>query len=350
MKTIQRIVQNGKGEFEPVPLNSTQGMSLMNAAGDINTSSTGYQYAITTLTYLKKQLTTQKFYEVSPFDYVPIAVGEGSFSDEMVTNLTFSDSGTFEAGLVNDGAANARIAGSESSIAKKSIKINKWNKQITYSILQVEQALRANNWDYIYSLHEARAKNWQLGIQKVAFVGLDDDTPGLLTNPDVNTNTTFITAPIGELSAANFNTFIAGLISTYFTNSNSTVTPDTFVIPQSDFFALQTPFPSASGVAYPVPRINYMLEAFKAASLNPNFKILPSAYADAGKNPEGKQIYALYRMDATSIRMDIPINLTTTQPNSGNNYQFQDVAYGQFTGVGVYRPLETLYFKYTPAS
>ena len=176
MKTIQRIVQNGKGEFEPVPLKSTAGLTLLNANGDINTSSTGYQYFITTLTYLKKQLTTQKFYEVSPFDYVPIAVGEGSFSDDMVTNLTFSDAGTFEGGLIDNGSANARLAGAESSIAKKSVKINKWAKQVTYSVFQVEQALRANNWDYIQSVHEARAKNWELGIQKTAFVGLAGDT------------------------------------------------------------------------------------------------------------------------------------------------------------------------------
>lgn len=44
--------------------------------------------------------------------------------------------------------------------------------------------------------------------------------------------------------------------------------------------------------------------------------------------------------------MDIPVDLTITQPNTVNNFQFQDAGYGQYTGVGVMRPLEVLYFDY----
>ena len=57
-------------------------------------------------------------------------------------------------------------------------------------------------------------------------------------------------------------------------------------------------------------------------------------------------MYALYRYDAESIRMDVPVNYTPTQPNSLNNFQFQNAAYGQYTGVGFYRNLETLLFSY----
>jgi hypothetical protein len=42
--------------------------------------------------------------------------------------------------------------------------------------------------------------------------------------------------------------------------------------------------------------------------------------------------------------MDIPVDFTMTQAGTLNNFQFQDAAYGQFTGVGIYRLLELVYF------
>jgi hypothetical protein len=57
----------------------------------------------------------------------------------------------------------------------------------------------------------------------------------------------------------------------------------------------------------------------------------------------------MYRYDAESIRMDIPVDYTVTQPNTINNFQFQDAAYGQATGVIVYRQLELEYFDFAPA-
>ena len=76
------------------------------------------------------------------------------------------------------------------------------------------------------------------------------------------------------------------------------------------------------------------------------FKIMPLAYCDAANNPAGLHYYMLYRDDAESLRMDIPVPYTTTQPNSNDNFSFADVAYGQYTGLNVYRNLETLRFQY----
>jgi hypothetical protein len=44
--------------------------------------------------------------------------------------------------------------------------------------------------------------------------------------------------------------------------------------------------------------------------------------------------------------MDIPVDYTNTLANSLDNFNFQNVGYGQFTGVQTYRPLELLYFSY----
>ena len=63
-----------------------------------------------------------------------------------------------------------------------------------------------------------------------------------------------------------------------------------------------------------------------------------------------KNLYLLYRHDPESVRMDIPVWPITTQPGTNNNFQFEDVAYGQLTGVGYYRPLEAVLFTHTVAA
>ena len=42
--------------------------------------------------------------------------------------------------------------------------------------------------------------------------------------------------------------------------------------------------------------------------------------------------------------MNIPLDYVTTQFNTLDNFNFQNVAYGQYTGTTIFRPLEVLYF------
>ena len=354
MKSIQ-FVQNGRGEVEPQAIRSTQGLSLLNANGDVNSTGMGFQIAIDTLTYIKKQVTTQKFYKVAPADFLPVAVGDGAFAASILTNLEFSNADDFETGNIRSGESGGRLAAADASVASKSVKVVNWAKQIGYTIFDIEQALMANNWDPIMAKERARKTNWDLGIQEIAFIGSKSDTgvTGLLNNANVTINTTRITAPISGLNAANFATFVAGLIADYFTATNSTQMPDEFVIPYTDFLGLQTMTPNVIGAGegtYPISKLDFLLRAFRGATQNPNFQIKPLSYCDAANNASrtglNKQCYVLLNKDPESIRMDIPVDYTTTQPNSTNNFQFQNVGYGQYTGVGVYRNLEVLYYQY----
>lgn len=358
MRSIQ-FVENGKGAKEPRELR--HGMSMRNAVGDVNDTSTGFQIALDTLTYIKKQVVTQKFYEVEGglSTYVPIEVGDGAFSQSILTNLEFSSGGDFETGIINTGTANDRLAQADAAVSSKTVAVANWAKGIGYSIFDIEQALAANNWDPIVAKERSRKKNWDLGLQALTFMGLKSNQaafPGLLTNDEINVNTTLIQEPISEMNATEFNTFVASLISAYFTNTAKTARPDRFIIPQSDFFGLQTMVPNVIGAGegnFPVTRMAFLLQAFKLASQNPNFQILPLAYADSDTNAAwgvDKQIYLLFRYDRDSVRMDIPVDYTVTQANSMNNFQFQSAAYGQFTGVHWYRNLEALRFEYTAAS
>lgn len=330
----------------------TSGMEVCNAVGDVNANQMGYQITIDTLTYIKKQVSMQKFYEVDFADYIPCAVGDGAFSANILTNLVFSTADDFESGNVLTAAGGSRIAEVDSTIASKSVNVINWAKGVSYSIFDVNQALVANNWDIIMSKEASRMKNWKLGLQKIAFLGSlanNTNVAGLFNNGSVNITTGFITAPINSLNASQFAAFVAGLIAQYNTNTaSSEIRPNRFVVPLSDWLGLATPVPGTTTLT---PMIAYLLLAFKMLC-GDDFKIMPSAYGDGSFNKpylggNGKQVYALYRDDPESIRMDVPVNYTPTQPNSLNNFQFQNAAYGQYTGVGFYRNLETLLFEYS---
>lgn len=329
---------------------SLQGLTLRNANGDIDESSLGYQIAIDTLTYIKKQVTEQKFYEVPVADYVPVAVGDGAFAQNILTNLAVNTSGDFEQGIINQGVANDRLAGADAAVSSKSVPVTNWAKAIGYSIFDIEQALMANNWDLIESKHRARKKNWDLGIQMIAFIGSlhDTNTLGIYNQTGVNSNLTVITKTISTMTADQFSGFVAGLLAAYQSNCNYTAMPTHFVIPQDDYLGLAAPVSNT----YPFnSKLEYLKRAF--AELVPGgVKILPSVYGVPAFNKTrinvgtGYHRYLLYRYDPESIRMDIPVDFTVTQPNSMNNFSFQDAAYGQYTGVWAYRALEVLYFDF----
>jgi hypothetical protein len=92
-----------------------------------------------------------------------------------------------------------------------------------------------------------------------------------------------------------------------------------------------------------------MQETFQTMTGNSNFKILPSAYADAAYSGGSNQIYTLLNYAEEAVRMDIPVDYTNTLANSIDNFSFQNVGYGQFTGVKAYREREMLYLQF-PAS
>lgn len=332
---------------------SLSGLTVRNATGDIDQTTLGYQIAIDTLTFIKKQITEQKFYEVSPADYIPIAVGDGAFSQSILTNLTVSTSRDFEAGIINQAGSNDRLESADSAIASKTVQVMNWAKAVGYSVFEIEQALQANNWDIIESKHRARKKNWDLGIQKLSFLGLISDNtnfPGLLTQSSsfVNSDLTTITTSISNMTPQQFANFVAAVVASYQSNCAYTAMPTHFVIPQDDWLGLASPV----SAQYPFnSKLEYLKKAF-AEIVPGGIKILPSIYSMPTYNNQvvnsgtGLHRYCMYRYDPETLRMDIPVDYTVTQPNTLNNFQFQDAGYGQATGVGVYRGLEVLYFDY----
>ena len=302
----------------------------------------GYEIDITTLTSVMKRVVEQKFFEISPADYMPVRVGEGAWSTQLTTYRSFAVGDDFETGVVNTGSNDSRLASADAGVDSVDAKVMNWAKSIGWSLFDLQHAMKSGNWDLVTAKEKARKKNWDLGIQKVAFLGTESGkVEGLLNQSGITPNTSRIGGPIKDMSAANFNTFLAGILGDYRAKVNYAAMPTHFIIPESDYLGLAAP----SSTDYPLKsKLDLLLETFKVMTSNPNFQILPCAYGDTANSGLTNPRYALYNYDEDSLRMDIPVDYTNTLANSIDSFKFQNVGYGQFTGLVPYRPKELMYF------
>jgi hypothetical protein len=340
----------------PIATNSEGKPVLLNAqelrVADINQrqcNALGYEIDITTLTTIMKKITEQKFFEIAPADYMPVRVGEGAWSSNLVTYRSFNLADDFSTGVVNTGGGNGRLAVGDAGVDSLPIKVLNWAKGIGWSLFDLQLAAKSGNWDLVSAKEKARKQNWDLGIQKVAFLGLAGDSGCLglytQTGSGVQVNSTIIPQSLSSLSPVDLKAFCSTVLNAYRSNAARTAWPTHFIIPESDYLGLAAP----SVAEFPIQSVLEQLEkTFKVMTKNPNFQILPCAYGDVAYNSLTVQRYILLNYDETSVRMDIPVDYTNTLANSLDNFSFQNVGYGQFTGVLAYRPLEMLYFDYTP--
>lgn len=318
-------------------------------------NSLGYEVSITTLTMVIKKITEQKFFEVAPADYMPVRVGEGAWSTALTTFRSFDEADQFETGLLNLGTDGAKMAQANAAVDSVTSKVFNWAKGVEWTIFDLEFAARSGNWDVVSAKEKARKRNWDLGIQRIAFLGANGmngstgQCIGLLSLPGATVNTSTITAAISGLSVSALKTFVAKILDDYRANCLRTIWPTHWIIPESDYLGLV----SQASPDFPIKSTLQLLEeAFKQAVPNGRFqKILPLAYADQAYHADvsaiaGKQVYTMLNYDDESIRMDIPVDYTSTLANTINGFSFQNAAYGQFTGVRLLRPASVLYHTF----
>lgn len=333
-------ILNSKGE--PIVLGKKEQMVANELQRQVN--ALGYEINITSLTTIVKKVTEQKFFEIAPADYLPVRVGEGSWSSNLVTYRSYQLGEDFSSGVINTGGNSSRLAVGDAGVDSVTVKVRNWAKMMSWSLFDLELAAKAGNWDLISAKSKSLKRNWDLGLQKIAFLGLQGDSSvlGLLNQVGVTNDTTTITAPISGLSAANLNTLLSVIVEKYRANCNRTAYPTHFIIPESDYNGLA----SLTDAAFPLKtKLQVLEEAFQLICRNKNFKILPLAYGDTAYNGLGATRYCLLNYDEESVRMDIPVDFSSTLANSIDNFNFQSVSYGQFTGVQAYRPAELYYFS-----
>lgn len=309
----------------------------------------GYEIDITTLTTIMAKISEQKFFEIAPADYMPIRVGQGAWSSNLVTYRSFQLAQDFSEGVINTGGNNGRLAAADAGVDAVPIKVLNWAKSIGWSLMDLQQASKAGNFDIVTAKERARKTNWDLGIQKTAFLGLPGDPSclGLYTlgSAGVNTNTTLLPQPISTLAPSDLKYFVANLLNAYRANANRSAWPTHFIIPESDYLGLASPV----SADFPIKSVLEQLEeTFMIMTKRKDFKILPCAYGEASNFADGLQHYILENADEESVRMDIPVDYTNTLANSLDSFSFQNVGYGQFTGCMAYRPLEMLYLTCAP--
>jgi hypothetical protein len=340
---MRKQILNALGE--PVVLNALELCSSENVQRQIKNA--GYEVDITTLTTIVKSITEQKFFEVAPAEYLPVKVGEGAWSASLTTYRAFSLADDFSTGVLGTGSNNSRMASADTQIDTITVPVVNWGKSIGWSLFDLQLASKSGNWDLVVSKERARKRNWDLGIQRVSFLGLKDDAnvKGLITQSDVTVDTTVIPKLISSMTDAEFTTMAAAIYEAYRFNCNYTAKPTHFVIPERDYNGLCAPYSST----YPLKtKLQALEENFQMLTQNKSFKILPLAYGNIAIHGTVNK-YALYNYEEDSLRIDIPVNYTNTLANSTDNFNFQNVGYGQFTGAKAYRPLEMLYFTNTVA-
>jgi hypothetical protein len=326
------------------------GKMLTNANGDIDTGSAGYQYLIDTLTEIRAEVVEQKFYKVAPADFFPVDVGFAAYMDEVVQNLTFQTGGGFFDGDIDTNADTGRLSQVDAALAPIRMPIVTWAKQAVWTIIEIAKASAAANWDLVEGKMKSLKKNWDLGIQEVAFLGhpTKSDVTGLLNDSEVNINTSLITVPVSEMTETQFANFVAGILGAYFANSNDTESrPDTFVMPADDYLGLTSPV----SATYPnISKIEFLLNAFRKGTDNPDFKILPLAYSQAARNADrgiNKNRYVLYKDDSETLKMTIPVDFSMLEAGTANNFNWTQPAHGQYSGVLINRKREVLYLDET---
>ncbi len=351
----QPTILNSRGE--PIKLNAQERYHAEYTQKLVNErfgNSLGYEISITTLTTIMKKITEQKFFEIPPADYLPLRVGEGTWSTNLTTYRSFDIADEFETGVINTGGQNSRLASADAGVDALNIKVYPWAKSIGWSIFDLEFAAKSGNWDVVSAKEKARKRNWDLGIQRIAFLGARGQNGatgtclGLLNQVGITTNTTVITKAISSMSTAELKVFCAAVVEAYRSNNNRTAWPTHFIIPESDYNGLA----SQASPDFPIKSTLQLLEEmFQVICRNKSFQILPLAYGDAAYHADvatiaGKQVYVLLNYDEESLRMDVPLDYTNTLANSIDTFSFQNVGYGQWTGCLAYRPLELLYFTY----
>lgn len=309
----------------------------------------GYLVPMTTLTAIIKDVAEQKFYTIPIADYLPVRVGtEAAWAEDLLMFRSFQIGGDFEKGYIET-ANEGRLASTDAALDAVRVPVRTWAKEINYSIADVAKAARSGVWDLVTQKEKSRRTNWDLGIQKTAFLGSNDGLlQGLATLSDVTVNTTLVPANIKDMTDAQFTGFVGNLVGAYLQNNNYTQMPNRLYIPLSDYVALN----NATSVSFPIKsKMEYLRDALRATA-GQDFEIKPLAYLQSDKS-DGKlsaDRYILMRYDEDVARFEIPVDYTVTVPNSIEGWTIRNVGYGQHSGVLDARPQEILYLDKTENS
>ena len=161
-------------------------------------NSLGAEINITTLTTIIRAVSQQKFYNIPFAQYVPVNVGEGAYSTQLNTWRSFVLGDSFETGIIDTGSNNTRLAQGDAGVDALNLKVLNSAKEIAWNVIELQYAQKTGSWDLITAKEVSRKTNWDLGIQRIAFLGAAGENgtsgncQGLLNQSGVTYNTNFL--------------------------------------------------------------------------------------------------------------------------------------------------------------
>lgn len=314
---------------------------LNNAAA---VDSLGFEQLITTQTEIVAGVIQTKYYELlgqSLSDFVPFDVGRGAYSTNIFQYTAGYVGSPFESGLVQPSTGLGINAKSSIQIDGISIKNNFWRMdyEVSHEIIEMGK-VNVQAFSIIEENEKARKKVYDLGMQKVTFLGIPDNgVEGLLNMAAVNIDTSLFPVKLAAMSSAQLQTLASGLLAAYLDNNGATQMPNRLCIPTSDFVALGVP----SDPNFPLKTKRDILEEALRQGGAVDIKIVHTTYNEKAASDGQHARYVLYRHDADSLRMYIPKPYTPHALYPMNGVDFISVAESQFSGVVAIRPKEMLY-------
>lgn len=314
---------------------------LNNAAA---VDSLGFEQLITTQTEIVAGVIQTKYYELlgqSLSDFVPFDVGRGAYSTNIFQYTAGYVGSPFESGLVQPSTGLGINAKSSIQIDGISIKNNFWRMdyEVSHEIIEMGK-VNVQAFSIIEENEKARKKVYDLGMQKVTFLGIPDNgVEGLLNMAAVNIDTSLFPVKLAAMSSAQLQTLASGLLAAYLANNGATQMPNRLCIPTSDYVALGVP----SDPNFPLKTKRDILEEALRQGGAVDIKIVHTTYNEKAASDGQHARYVLYRHDADSLRMYIPKPYTPHALYPMNGVDFISVAESQFSGVVAIRPKEMLY-------
>ena len=307
--------------------NLMQAQRVNNSGADV----TGLEATITTLTDIIGGVVETKYYELNGqklSDFCKIEVGRGAYDTELMQYASTFVGNNGKQGIVNP-TANGISKDANSSIQIGSIKMPnnfwRWDYTVTNELVNMAQK-NAETFSIIEENEKARKKIWDLMLQDAWFNGLGDGRSyGLLNQPNVTVNTTLMTAELGDMTDAQFQTFLAKVAGEYNKVSNYTISFNRMLIPSEQYFALTQPYGT-----FGLNRLQVLEDAMKRI-VGADFKIVHAKYCTGASAQGGnKGRYVFYNDDADNVCAYLPVPYTPMPLFPQGSLDLISQAHGQF--------------------
>ena len=320
--------------------NLMQAQRVNNSGADV----TGLEATITTLTDIIGGVVETKYYELNGqklSDFCKIEVGRGAYDTELMQYASTFVGNNGKQGIVNP-TANGISKDANSSIQIGSIKMPnnfwRWDYTVTNELVNMAQK-NAETFSIIEENEKARKKIWDLMLQDAWFNGLGDGRSyGLLNQPNVTVNTTLMTAELGDMTDAQFQTFLAKVAGEYNKVSNYAISFNRMLIPSEQYFALTQPYGT-----FGLNRLQVLEDAMKRI-VGADFKIVHAKYCTGASAQGGnKGRYVFYNDDADNVCAYLPVPYTPMPLFPAGSLDLISQAHGQFITPFVKRETSMMY-------